>query len=239
MDRHLAIYLDRRQFIRTAAAAAALAGATVAGWTPLARAQEKQKMTFPMPPLPYPENALEPTISAKTVSFHYGKHTKKYYDTTNELVAGGKYASMSLVEVIKAAHKDKETKLFNNAAQSWNHTFYWNQFKPGGREFSGKAAEAIKSAFGSQEAFRDKFATAAEGQFGSGYAWLVDNKGKLEIVTFPNAENPLVEDGQKPILTVDVWEHAYYLDYQNKRGDHVKDVLDKLVNWQVIAQNMA
>lgn len=238
MDRHLAIYLNRRQFIRTAAAAAALAGATVAGWTPLARAQEKQKMTFPMPPLPYPENALEPTISAKTVSFHYGKHTKKYYDTTNELVAGGKYASMSLVEVIKAAHKDKETKLFNNAAQSWNHTFYWNQFKPDGRERTGKAAEAIKAAFGSFDAFRDKFATAAEGQFGSGYAWLVDNKGKLEIVTTPNGVNPLVED-QKPILTVDVWEHAYYLDYQNKRGDHVKDVLDKLVNWQVVAQNMA
>ena len=238
MDRHLAIYLDRRQFIRTAAAAAALAGAAVAGWTPLARAQEKQKMTFPMPPLPYAEDALEPTISAKTVSFHYGKHTKKYYDTTNELVAGGKYASMSLVEVIKAAHKDKETKLFNNAAQSWNHTFYWNQFKPDGRERTGKAAEAIKAAFGSHEAFRDKFAQAAEGRFGSGYAWLVDNKGKLEIVTTPNGVNPLVED-QKPILTVDVWEHAYYLDYQNKRGDHVKDVLDKLVNWQVVAQNMA
>ncbi|WP_027368368.1 superoxide dismutase [Desulfocurvibacter africanus] len=231
--------LNRRRFLQTTAAAAALVGAAMAGWTPLVMAQGQQKKeAFPMQPLPYPENALEPTISARTVSFHYGKHTKKYYDTTNEMVAGGKYAGMPLEEVFRAAHQEKNKKLFNNAAQAWNHTFYWNQFKPGGREFSGRAADAIKASFGGYEEFRDKFVKEAEGQFGSGYAWLVDNKGKLEIVTTPNAVNPLVKQ-QKPVLTVDVWEHAYYLDYQNKRGEHVKTVLDKLINWQVVAQNMA
>jgi len=227
---------DRRHFLKTAAAAAVLAGAAMAGWPPHAGAEEK-KMTFPMPALPYPEDALEPVISAKTVSFHYGKHTKKYYDTTNEIVADGKYASMPLVEVIKSAHREKNTKLFNNAAQSWNHTFYWDQFKPGGRERTGKAAEAIQAAFGGYEDFRDKFAQAAEGQFGSGYAWLVDNNGTLEIITTPNGMTPLVND-QKPLLTVDVWEHAYYLDYQNERRKHVEAVLDNLINWQVIAQHM-
>ena len=195
---------------------------------------------FPMPALPYPEDALEPVISAKTLSFHYGKHTKAYYDNTNKALEGKAAAGLTLEKVFLDAAKDQaQAGLFNNAAQAWNHTFYFSCLKKGGGgQPSGKLAEAIKAGFGGHDAFVKAFSEAAATQFGSGWAWLVSDAGSLKVVKTANAMNPMVA-GQKPLLTVDVWEHAYYLDYQNRRADYVKEVLEKLVNWEFVAKNLS
>ncbi|APV51970.1 superoxide dismutase [Betaproteobacteria bacterium GR16-43] len=187
---------------------------------------------FTLPSLPWDEAALDPVISARTMSFHYGKHHKAYVDKLNELAAGTKYAEMPLEQVIVAAAKDESAKkIFNNAAQIWNHTFFWNALKPGGGgKPNGEVAGAIDAAFGSPDAFKKKFAQAAVDQFGSGWAWLVVKDGKLSITSTSNAGTPIT-DGITPLLTIDVWEHAYYLDYQNKRPDFANAVIDKLVNW--------
>ncbi|MFV0422298.1 superoxide dismutase [Oleidesulfovibrio sp.] len=227
--------LNRRQFMKLAAGAGVLAGASIIGISPFAFAAE----AFPLPALPYPENALEPYISVKTISFHYGKHTRAYYANTGKLAVG--QAGTPLHDVFLNAAKNKDQQaLFNNAAQAWNHTFYWNGMKPsGGGLPSGKLMEQITASFGSYEAFRDAFSAAAKGQFGSGWAWLVQNKDKmLEVVATPNAANPMV-DGKMPILVCDVWEHAYYLDYQNRRADYVKNFLEHLVNWEEAARHLA
>jgi len=189
--------------------------------------------------LPYPENALEPYISAKTVSFHYGKHTLGYYNNVNELVQGSPRASLILDQVfIKAASDPAQIGIFRNAAQAWNHGFYWNCMTPGGgNEPNGKVLDAIKAAFGDFDTFKKQLSEAAKTQFASGWAWLVEDKGALKVVKTPNAMNPMV-DGAKPLLTIDVWEHAYYLDYQNRRGDYVSAFLDHLVNWDFVAKNM-
>lgn len=229
--------LSRRHFLTMAGTCLAASAVTlqVPG---LAFAAEP----FPMPPLPYAMDALAPVISEKTISFHYGKHTAGYYTRTNKAVSEKGWKGMSLEKVILAA-RDKDPKLFNNAAQAWNHTFYWEQFTPSGvfsakgQGYGGRAAEAINAAFDGFGAFKKAFVNAAGGQFGSGWAWLVDKGGKLDIVTTANAELPL-GTGATPLLVVDVWEHAYYLDYQNRRKDHVAGVLDKLVNWDVIAARM-
>ncbi len=184
---------------------------------------------FQLPPLPWAEDALDPVISGRTISFHYGKHHAAYVKNLNDLVAGGKYADMSLEQVIKET-EGKEQKIFNNAAQTWNHTFFWNSLRKGGGRPSGKIATRLDSDLGGFDGFKDQFSKAAVGCFGSGWAWLVDRNGKLEIVATPNAANPLTQ-GATPLLTVDVWEHAYYLDYQNRRPDFVNAVLDKLLNW--------
>lgn len=193
---------------------------------------------FPIPALPYPEDALEPVISARTISFHYGKHAKAYYDNMNKLLEG-KPNPGSLEKVFLEASKDPaQAGLFNNSAQAWNHTFYFAGLKKGGGGApTGKLGDAIKAAFGGFEEFKKAFIEAATTQFGSGWAWLVEEGGKLKVVKTPNAMNPLV-GGQKPVWTVDVWEHAYYLDYQNRRPDHVKDVIDKLANWEHAAKNL-
>jgi len=193
-----------------------------------------------LPPLPYAQDALAPVISAETLSFHYGKHHKAYVDNLNKLVAGTELADTPLEKVIAAtAGKPDKAGVFNNAAQIWNHTFFWNSLKPnGGGAPTGAVAKGIEAAFGSFDNFKKEFANAAMTQFGSGWAWLAADKGTLKVVKTPNAETPLTA-GLTPLVTIDVWEHAYYLDYQNRRADFVAAVIDKLLNWEFANANLA
>lgn len=188
-----------------------------------------------LPGLPYALNALEPVISSKTLEFHHGKHHKAYVDTTNKLIAGTDLEKESLENIIKATAKDESKKtLFNNAAQVWNHSFFWKCLKPGGGGApAGAVASKITSTWGSAEKFFEEMKNAGVTQFGSGWAWLVMDGTDLVIMKTPNAENPLIS-GKKPLLTIDVWEHAYYLDYQNRRPDFLSAVLEKLVNWDFV-----
>lgn len=188
-------------------------------------------MNYKLPDLPFKKDALEPHISEETIEYHYGKHHQKYVDKLNDLTKGSDFEGADLEDIIKNA----DGAIFNNGAQVWNHTFYFEGFsKDGRREPEGELAEAIKSSFGSFDKFRDQFATEAAGLFGSGWVWLVkDDKGSLSIVQKPNAENPL-RDGHTPLLTCDVWEHAYYIDYRNKRPDYVKSFWE-IVDWDIIA----
>ena len=194
---------------------------------------------FQLPPLPYADNALEPVISANTISFHYGKHHKTYVDNLNNLVKGTDYENASLEKIItETAGKADRAPLFNNAAQIWNHTFYWNSLKgSGGGKPTGKLATMIDAAFGSYDNFRKELSATTVSQFGSGWGWLVVDGGALKVVKTANAEVPFTK-GQKPLLTIDVWEHAYYLDHQNKRAAYVDAVIDKLLNWDFAAQNL-
>jgi superoxide dismutase, Fe-Mn family len=191
-----------------------------------------------LPPLPYAENALDPVISANTLSFHYGKHHKTYVDNLNKLIAGTELADLSLENVIAAtAGKADKIGVFNNAAQIWNHTFYWNSLSPkGGGNPPAELKQKIEASFDTVDACKKELATAATTQFGSGWAWLVQDGDKLKVVKTGNADLPLTQ-GIKPLLTIDVWEHAYYLDYQNRRVDYVNAVLDKLINWSFAAEN--
>ncbi len=227
---------NRRQFLTTLlVGSSALAFGGLLGSRP-ARAADGP---FTLPPLPYADSALEPAISARTLGFHYGKHHQGYVNNLNKLVAGTPLAEQPLDTVIKATATPDQTAIFNNAAQVWNHTFYWNSLKPkGGGKPTGALAEMIDKSFGGFEPFKAEFAKAATGQFGSGWAWLVKDGDKLAVVKTGNADTPLVH-GQKPLLTVDVWEHAYYLDYQNRRADYVTAVLDGLINWDFATQNLA
>ncbi|MBI5165026.1 MAG: superoxide dismutase [Magnetospirillum sp.] len=197
-------------------------------------------MAFELPPLPYDKSALEPHVSARTLEFHHGKHHNTYVVNLNNLTKDTDLAGKSLEEVIKLAAADLPAKqpIFNNAAQVWNHTFFWNcMTSGGGGKPSGKVAERIASDFGSYEKFAEEFKQAAVTQFGSGWAWLVLDGGKLKVIKTANADLPMAH-GQKALLTVDVWEHAYYLDYQNRRPDFVQAFLDHLVNWDFVAQNL-
>lgn len=193
-----------------------------------------------LPPLPYAESALEPVISARTVGFHYGKHHKGYVDKLNELIAGGELADLPLETIVaKTAGNAEQVAIFNNAAQVWNHDFYWRSLKPGGGgKPSGGLARAIDATFGGHDELKKQLATAATSQFGSGWAWLVVDQRALKVVKTANADNSLTR-GQTPLLTIDVWEHAYYLDYQNRRADHVNALLDSLVSWDLAAENFA
>lgn len=195
---------------------------------------------FSLPPLPYADNALEPLISANTISFHYGKHHKAYVDNLNKLVEGKDFAQLSLEDIIKKAAGNADMAgVFNNAAQIWNHTFYWNSLKPnGGGKPTGAIAAAIDRDLGGYDKFKADFANAAVTQFGSGWAWLVSDAGTLKIVKTGNAEVPFTK-GQKPLLTIDVWEHAYYLDYQNLRAKYADTLIDKLLNWDFANANLA
>jgi Fe-Mn family superoxide dismutase len=197
-------------------------------------------MAFELPALPYANDALEPHYSATTLSFHHGKHHLAYINKTNELVAGTELADKSLEDVIRAAKASGNNGLFNQSAQIWNHTFFWHSLKPaGGGAPTGPIADAINAAFGDFKTFVDKFKASAAGNFGSGWTWLVLKDGKLEIVNTSGAGTPLTEAGQKAILTVDVWEHAYYLDYQNRRPDFVQAFFDHLANWDFANANLA
>ena len=197
-------------------------------------------MAILLPSLPYAENALEPHYSGKTISFHYGKHHKAYVDNLNKLVAGTPLEGKTLEEVVKASAGDSSrVGMFNNAAQVWNHTFFWNCMKPsGGGRPKGDLAQQIDQVFGSYEKFADQFKATAVGRFGSGWGWLVLDGGTLKIVSTANADTPMASK-QTALLTVDVWEHAYYLDYQNRRPDFVQAFLDHLTNWDFVAGNLA
>ena len=194
---------------------------------------------YVLPPLPYAQNALEPVISANTISFHYGKHHKAYVDNLNKLIVGTEFVGLSLEEVITATSgKADKATIFNNASQAWNHTFYWNSLTPnGGGEPPAALKVKIEASFGSVDACKKELAAAATSQFGSGWAWLVLDGDKLKVIKTSNADSPLTK-GMKPLLTIDVWEHAYYLDYQNRRADYVNAVLDKLTNWSFVANNL-
>jgi Fe-Mn family superoxide dismutase len=191
---------------------------------------------FALPPLPYDQSALAPTISAQTMGFHYGKHHLAYVNKLNELVQGTDYAGMSLEDVVQQSHKKADQAIFNNAGQHWNHSFFWKSLSPKKTEPHGKLLDAINRDFGGVEKFNEAFAQAGVAQFGSGWAWLVSDKGALKIEKTPNAMTPMAE-GRICLLTIDVWEHAYYLDYQNRRPDFLKAVLSAILNWDFAAEN--
>ena len=190
-------------------------------------------MAHELPPLPFANDALEPVISAETIDYHYGKHHQAYVTNLNKLVPGTEFENANLEDIVLNASGG----IFNNAAQVWNHTFYWNGLSPdGGGEPGGALGEAIDKAFGSFAAFRDAFVKSATGNFGSGWTWLVKNaNGSLDIVNTSNAANPL-RDGKTPLLTIDVWEHAYYIDYRNARPKYLEGIW-KLINWDFVAAN--
>ena len=192
-------------------------------------------MTHALPTLPYEKNALEPHISAETLEFHYGKHHQTYVTNLNNLIAGTEFEQLTLEEIVKKSSGG----IFNNAAQVWNHTFYWHSLSPtGGGEPTGELAEAIVKTFGSFEKFKEDFSKTAITTFGSGWAWLVKNAdGSLALVSTSNAATPLTT-GQTPLLTIDVWEHAYYVDYRNLRPKYV-EAFWNLVNWEFAASNFA
>jgi len=192
-------------------------------------------MTIALPNLPFEKNALEPHISEQTIEFHYGKHHNTYVVNINKFIEGTELSGQDLETIIGKTSKDaSKAAIFNNAAQVWNHSFYWNCMKPGGGGVpSGAIAEKINSDFGSYDAFVEQFKNAGVTQFGSGWAWLVLKDGRLEIMKTLNADTPLAH-GLEPLLTVDVWEHAYYLDYQNRRPDYLGTFIDHLINWDFV-----
>ncbi|MEO5365868.1 MAG: superoxide dismutase [Magnetococcus sp. WYHC-3] len=197
------------------------------------------KPAFLLPPLPYVQSALEPHLSTRTLSFHYGKHHQTYMDNLNKLAPGAKMAGLPLEVIIQqTAAKPHQAGLFNNAAQVWNHTFFWQSMKPnGGGAPTGKLAERINAMFGSLDAFKTAFTEAAMAQFGSGWVWLVQEGDALKIVKTSNADTPLAHE-QTALLTCDLWEHAYYLDYQNRRKEFVHAFLDHLANWEFAASQL-
>ena len=192
-------------------------------------------MTISLPVLPYEKNALAPHISQQTIEYHYGKHHNAYVTNTNKLIEGTDLSNQDLENIIKKTSKDTSmSSIFNNAAQVWNHSFYWACMKPGGGgPPSGAIAERIASDFGSYEKFAEQFKNAGTTQFGSGWAWLILKDNHLEIMKTSNADTPLAH-GLQPLLTVDVWEHAYYLDYQNRRPDYLASFLEHLINWDFV-----
>ena len=226
--------VTRRRFIGVAAGAAASGIA-------LAAKGDKNMKEITLEALPYAEDALAPAISAKTISFHYGKHHAGYVKTLNGLIAGTQYEGLSLEEMVRLAAVRGDAAVFNNAAQTWNHTFYWNSLAPAGKGGAPSAGllAAIESAFGSLDACKAALAEAAVKRFGSGWAWLVAENGKVSVESSPNAETPVVRPGVKPLLVVDVWEHAYYLDWQNRRADHVKAIVDGHLDWNAASRRFA
>jgi Fe-Mn family superoxide dismutase len=191
-----------------------------------------------LPELPFSKDALEPHISAKTLEFHYGKHHQGYVNNTNNLIKGTKLENESLETIIQESFKDPNLKgLFNNSAQVFNHTFYWNCLTPNGGDPTGDILDLIQKDFGDVDALKEEMKKAAATLFGSGWAWLVLENDSLKIQQFSNADTPMVH-GLKPLFTIDVWEHAYYLDYQNRRPDYITSVLDHLVNWEFVNQQL-
>jgi Fe-Mn family superoxide dismutase len=199
-----------------------------------ATANAVQALHFDLPPLPYPEDALAPVISAETLALHHGKHHRKYVDTMNELLKKERIQAATLEEVVRKS----EGKLFNNAAQAWNHEFYWNSLSPKRTQPSGALLRAIERDFGSYDRFSAEFARAADEQFGSGWAWLTEQDGRLRIVTTANADTPMAK-GIRCLLTVDVWEHAYYVDYRNQRERYLSALIGERLNWQFAERNLS
>jgi len=196
-------------------------------------------MAIQLPDLPYAKDGLAPYISANTLEFHHGKHHRAYVDNTNKLIAGTDLANESLETIVKKTVGDAaKSGIFNNAAQVWNHSFYWQCMKPnGGGKPTGKVADKINETWGSFDKFAEELKNAGVTQFGSGWAWLVQDGGKLKVTKTANADTPIAH-GVKPLLTVDVWEHAYYLDYQNRRPDYLATFIEKLINWDFVKANL-
>ena len=201
-----------------------------------AAAKQATHLHFQLPPLPYAEDALAPVISAETLKLHHGKHHKKYVDTLNQLLEKEKIQASTLEDVVRQSKGKEQGKLFNNAAQAWNHDFYWHSLSPRRQRPAGALLHRLESDFGSYDKFADEFAKAAIGQFGSGWAWLIEKDGKLQVSATGNADTPMAH-GIKCLLTVDVWEHAYYVDYRNERERYVSAILDRL-NWEFAEKNL-
>jgi Fe-Mn family superoxide dismutase len=196
-------------------------------------------MPFILPELPFAKNALEPHMSAETLEFHHGKHHKAYIDKTNALISEKGLDASSLIEVIRNARERDDTKLFNQAAQAWNHSFFWQCLAPAqGQKPAGQLAEMIDQAFGSTDGFFKAFQEEAVGHFSNGWAWLVLEGGRLKITSLHDGDTPIVRETMRPLLTLDVWEHAYYIDYRNARPDFVEAVLQNLINWDFVSQNL-
>ncbi len=200
-------------------------------------------MAFELPPLPFAYDGLQPYMSAETLEFHHDKHHNAYVTTTNSLIEGTDLAGKSLEDIVRATYNDgNRTKIFNQASQAWNHNLFWPSMKPGGGKdgmgLPGELEKAITDTFGGWDQFREQFVATATGQFGSGWAWLVQSGGQLKIYGTPNGVNPLCFNDHA-LLGCDVWEHSYYLDYRNRRGDYVKAFLDNMVDWEAVASRMA
>lgn len=228
--------MKRREFLASLTAVTVASTVAVKGFPNIIT---NRAVPFTLPPLPYPDIALNPVISANTIGFHYGKHHKGYVDKLNEIAKGTKYESMSLEDVVmKSAKSKSDTAIFNNAAQIWNHNFYWDSLSPNGNVPNANLMRKIDESFGNFNEFKKQFADVTISQFGTGWGWLcADKKGKLSIIKTEDAETPITMK-LKPLLTIDVWEHAYYLDYQNRRADYVKAVIDRLLNWEFAAKNL-
>ena len=196
-------------------------------------------MAFQLPQLPYDRKALDPVMSAETLDFHYGKHHKAYVDKTNELIATDpSLAGASLTNVVRSARREGNAKLFNNSAQLWNHCFFWQCLSPEKQQPSGKLAQLIDDGFGGIDPMLQKLGDEAVNHFSNGWAWLVLDRDQLKITSLHDADTPLVHDGMVPLFTLDVWEHAYYIDYRNERPKFVTSVLSNIVNWNFVAQNL-
>lgn len=223
---------------RTVLAATAVSAAAATFATPhIARAA----LPFTQPALPFGEDALAPHISAKTVALHYGKHHKAYFDKLNQLAKGTPYADMDMEGIVKAsAGKQADAKIFNNAAQAWNHVSYWDQFAPGGaKRPEGATASAIETTFGGYDRFVERAVAVSDEVFGTGWVWLTkDDQNRLALVGYEDGNNP-VAVGRPAYLGIDIWEHAYYVDYENRKPDHIKAVLNNLVNWSVVSERIA
>lgn len=231
--------MDRRNFLKLSLSLAAMAFFDTPGsWSISGAAAADSPLS--LPPLPYAKDALEPYISARTLEFHYGKHHQAYIDNTRKLISGTEYAALSLKEIIQKSNgRPEQAAIFNNAAQSFNHDFFWKSMKSGGGgKPKGRIGQLIEKSFGNPAQFDKEFSEAALTQFGSGWAWLVQDGAVLKVVKTANADSPITR-GWVPLLTLDVWEHAYYLDYQNRRGDYIRAYLDHLINWSFAESNLA
>ncbi len=230
--------MDRRDFLKLSLSLSAMAFLDVPDQWSVSRAAAADSPVSPAS-LPYAKDALEPYISSRTLEFHFGKHYQAYIDNTRKLIVGTEYSGLSLKEIIqKSSVKPDQTAIFNNAAQSFNHEFFWKSMKSGGGgEPKGRIGQAIEKSFGSHAQFEKEFSEAALTQFGSGWAWLVQDGAALKVVKTANADTPMTR-GWVPLLTLDVWEHAYYLDYQNRRGDYIRAYLDHLINWSFAESNL-
>jgi Fe-Mn family superoxide dismutase len=226
--------MDRRDFLKLSAGAGLLALIQAVGFS----CAERGAPDIQLPQLPYPPDALEPYISQRTVSVHHGRHHRGYVEKTVQLATGNRFAEMRLLEIVNAsAGSAREIDLFHTAAQAWNHQFYWNSMTPGGGPPDGAMRDRIGQSFGSYERFADGFVETGVGLFGSGWLWLVQEAEGFGILATANAETPMIH-GKRPLLCVDLWEHAYYLDYLERRGDYLQAVLDHLMNWSFAEENM-
>lgn len=232
--------MQRRTFLKWSISVGALTALGMTGWG-CSRDQGDAHQTIRLPSLPYKRNALEPYLSAETLRYHYGKHHKGYVNNANHLVADTRMTKLSLVEIMRQAFQPRacqQNAIFNNAAQVYNHTFYWNSMSPGGGGSpDGLMKEWLDKSFGSYKDFREAFLDVARGRFASGWTWLVLKDGKLDVISTANAVSPIVQ-GVQPLLVLDVWEHAYYLDYKNQRVKYIEAFLDHLVNWEFAANNL-